>query len=660
MKLWFSKFLAETTEEGRNVFRVAFIMMGAVLFALPLSVYIAIQTGAWQIYVILVSVVALLIQSACSAALARQNRVNLALALMIGGLVVINPEIAALISGLGLVLSLTEVLFILIIAGQFLSGRPATRALVASLGSAVLTIAIDLFAPWERASYPLFQTTVPYIAAGTILAVGVFVFRKYRDYSIRAKLSIILGFFVSLMIILGAIGVRYVVNLASQFNDLYENNLKAAVQLANTESALWQLRYGFPQFIVLDEAARAQIVADEPKWYQIINENMDAYAAGSRTPEELETLRQWNDVFTKYVEARPRWFELYSAGKIEEAAEWRAQTTTPFGRDSVAALNQLIELQRTISDQKQAEVTASTTKSVIVLLSVASLAVMIGLGVGLFFARSLYGPINRLTEVSRQIAAGNLEARAVVESQDETGILAQTFNIMSERLGNNIRVLDARASELQAVAEISTKASTSRNEQEMLQTVVELTRSSFSLYHTHIFLLDDNNNKLALAAGAGEVGSQMVSEKRSIPLDHPNSLVSRAARTGQGAISNDITKEPDFLPNPLLPDTSSEMSIPIMVGDTVLGVFDVQADRVNRFTDEDVAIMTTLAQQIAVSLQNLRSYTEAQTRAEREALIASIGQKIQSATSVESVLQITAREIGQALKSKNTRVIVKG
>ncbi len=296
---------------------------------------------------------------------------------------------------------------------------------------------------------------------------------------------------------------------------------------------------------------------------------------------------------------------------------------------------------------------------------------------GLFVAQTLTSPIVRLTVVASEIAGGNLAAQARVESSDEIGTLATTFNSMSAQLKNTLdgleqtvadrtkeleaaqEIMSKRAAELQSVAEISTKASVATNERDMLHNLVELTKSSFNLYHTHVYLLDDDKSKLVLTAGAGEVGSQMVSEKRSIPFDHPNSLVARAARTGQGAISNDVTKEPDFLPNPLLPNTSSEMSIPIIVGDTMLGVFDVQADQFNRFTDEDVAIMTTLARQIAVSLQNIRSYADVQARAEREALIASIGQKIQGAATVESVLQITARELGRAVGSKQTRVLLK-
>jgi putative methionine-R-sulfoxide reductase with GAF domain/PAS domain-containing protein len=170
-----------------------------------------------------------------------------------------------------------------------------------------------------------------------------------------------------------------------------------------------------------------------------------------------------------------------------------------------------------------------------------------------------------------------------------------------------------RAAELQAVAEVSTLASVTPNVQQMLQSVVDLTKERFGHYHTHIYLLDVIGENLVLSAGAGEVGKQMVARGHSIPFNRPHSLVARAARTRRGVISNDVTQEPDFLPNPLLPQTRSELATPIIVGDAVLGIFDVQSEITNRFTDEDIAIQTTLAQQLGAALQNARSLERAET-----------------------------------------------
>ena len=115
-----------------------------------------------------------------------------------------------------------------------------------------------------------------------------------------------------------------------------------------------------------------------------------------------------------------------------------------------------------------------------------------------------------------------------------------------------------------------------------------------------------------MVAGAAEVGPQMVAEGWKIPFEQEQSLVARAARTRQGVIVNDVSKVPDWLPNPLLPDTCSEMAVPLLVGERVLGVLDVQSDELDRFTGDDIRIQTTLAAQVAVALENARLFEEGQ------------------------------------------------
>lgn len=171
-------------------------------------------------------------------------------------------------------------------------------------------------------------------------------------------------------------------------------------------------------------------------------------------------------------------------------------------------------------------------------------------------------------------------------------------------------ILAQRANQLETVATVSTTASTVLNPDTLLQQVVNLTKTRFNLYHAHIYLLDENWNTLLLASGAGEVGSQMVESGHAIDMNAERSLVARAAREKQPVIINDVRNEVGFLPNPLLPETRSELAIPMVVGENVLGVFDVQSNQADAFSKEDASIYSTLASQIAVALQNARLYQE--------------------------------------------------
>lgn len=167
--------------------------------------------------------------------------------------------------------------------------------------------------------------------------------------------------------------------------------------------------------------------------------------------------------------------------------------------------------------------------------------------------------------------------------------------------------LAKRAAELEITTRLATSIARITDLDVMLQTVVDEVKTSFNLYHAHIYLLNPAGDQLLLSAGAGEAGRQMLAQKRTILLNHPHSLVARAARSHQGVVANDVTREPDFLPHPLLPETRSELAVPLLAADTVLGVLDVQSDTVDHFTPEDVGIQTILAAQIAVALENAQS-----------------------------------------------------
>ncbi len=213
-----------------------------------------------------------------------------------------------------------------------------------------------------------------------------------------------------------------------------------------------------------------------------------------------------------------------------------------------------------------------------------------------------------------------------------------------------------RAKALSAVAEISSASTRELDIQKMLETVVYLTQRKFGLYHAHVFIYNENADELKLAACGWKEGDihEGTHGTAAIPLNQEQSLVARAARTRQAVIANDVHNEPGWLPNPLLPDTASELAVPLLIGDQVLGILDVQADRINAFTEDDANIQIMLASQVATSLQNARSFVRAQQQADRESTLNLISQKIQGATTVEAALQIAARELGRVLQAPLT------
>ena len=242
------------------------------------------------------------------------------------------------------------------------------------------------------------------------------------------------------------------------------------------------------------------------------------------------------------------------------------------------------------------------------------------------------------------IFRANVERARLQEVQDVNRELAEI------QIGLEKRVAD-RTKDLETVAEVGTATATILETDRLLQEVVNLTKERFSLYHSHIYLLDQPGKNLVLASGAGEPGRLMKAKGFSIPLNREKSLVARAAREQRGVIVNDVTQAPDFLPNPLLPETRSELAVPMLISGKLIGVFDIQSDQIDRFTDSDINIQTTLAAQVATSVQNARLFEQSKTQADMESLINTIGQKIQRAATVDDTLQTAIREIGLALGS---------
>lgn len=191
--------------------------------------------------------------------------------------------------------------------------------------------------------------------------------------------------------------------------------------------------------------------------------------------------------------------------------------------------------------------------------------------------------------------------------------------------GNSVGAELARfTNQLRAVADVSQQLNTVLDSDELLDTVVTLLQRRFDFYYVHIFLLDQAKNMLAMRAGSGEVGQRLRQQQYRIPRDAEQSLVAHAARSRKIISVPDVTKEPRFLPNPLLPQTRSEIAVPLIVGNELLGVIDVQDNKPYRFSQSDVYIFSTLAGHTATALQNAHLFEESRRAQEAYRHLAAI------------------------------------
>ena len=212
------------------------------------------------------------------------------------------------------------------------------------------------------------------------------------------------------------------------------------------------------------------------------------------------------------------------------------------------------------------------------------------------------------------------EAELFGQAQETTNIeLNKLKDELEQRVTQRTEELEKRASQLEAISGVARSIASLQNMELLLPAITQLVSERFGYYHVGIFLLGENHEYALLRATNSEGGQKMLDRHHKLKLD-TNSIVGFVTSRSQPRIALDVGADAVFFNNPDLPDTRSEMALPLRIGDNVIGALDVQSTQPNAFTDEDIAILSTLADQVAIAIENARLFSES-----RVALIESQG-----------------------------------
>ncbi len=282
-----------------------------------------------------------------------------------------------------------------------------------------------------------------------------------------------------------------------------------------------------------------------------------------------------------------------------------------------------------------------------------------GLVVAVAYAatRQISAPILTLAETSTQMAAGDLSRTVEVRREDEIGTLARAFNSMAtqlrtliagleQRVAERTAALERRAIQLATAADVGRAAVSILEPEALARQVVDLVRERFDLYYVGLFLLDQAGEYAVLEAGTGEPGRIMKEQGHRLEVGG-RSMVGAACAQRRARIALDVGAEAVRFDNPLLPETRSEMALPLMVGERVLGALDVQSSRPAAFSEEDIAVLQLVANQVAVAVDNARKFSTEAALLEATSPLYRVSRRLATATGTDEIVRAVVASVAE-------------
>lgn len=381
------------------------------------------------------------------------------------------------------------------------------------------------------------------------------------------------------------------------------------IDLSKVQETFVDLKFGNTGYaFLIDSNGTLLGIGDEGGNYQPMIDSMFAIANSNPTTTWIDLINKMTNGETGFIEVTDRNSDpMYvSFAPVGLGTDWSLALVYP--REEV--------IQQT--RQIQTSLTAYSF----------GLALVFGVII-FYFTRTITNPLEKLTKVAEEISNGNLQVTAPIESYDEVGTLAETINRMTSQLQdtyNNLerriaertvdleisrRQTEARASQLLAIGEISKIINTEQELSILLPLITRLVSERFNFYHVGIFLIDDAQQYAVLQAANSSGGQNMLKRGHKLKVGE-SGIVGYVAKAGAPRIALDVGQDAIFFNNPDLPNTRSEVALPLKVRDEIIGVLDVQSEKPGAFTQEDTNVFNILADQVAIALENTKLFEQTQ------------------------------------------------
>lgn len=222
-----------------------------------------------------------------------------------------------------------------------------------------------------------------------------------------------------------------------------------------------------------------------------------------------------------------------------------------------------------------------------------------------FSTKSMRDAMERATTSEKNLLDSNASLKELNQSLEDR-VESRTAELTIANVRN-----ERRARQFEAIAQVARAITSIQDENTLLARLAQVISENFGFYHTGIFLLDEEHQNAILRASNSEGGRKMLARRHRLRVAQAG-IVGHVAASGTPRIALDVELDAAFKENPDLPETRSELALPLKVGDQIIGVLDVQSMEANAFQAEDTEVLYTLADQVAIAIQNARSHEATQ------------------------------------------------
>jgi GAF domain-containing protein/HAMP domain-containing protein len=457
--------------------------------------------------------------------------------------------------------------------------------------------------------------------------------RFLRQISVRVR---IIGSFLLIMLLVGAISPVILFSLNTLYNRLE--------QVTNVDTKTERLLLSASRHVTVSQLNLSRYIQDlTPSPFAAVDDTNQALQhlkearAITNDPQQKENINLVIRSLEIYRQQINDLQKAHISGNSAEVTRLESKLQQ-LGNDVSSRLEIIVNQNVNQVTAANEEVLSDARQNVTLGFALVIIGFVLAIIFSALVSISITRPLAELRQSAESFQKGSMDFVIQIGGADELTVIARIFNeltrqvseliyslenrvaVRTNELNNAIKYIERRAKQFEAIAKVSQSISTSTSLHDLLPYTSEVISEQFGFYHVGIFLNDEHNQYAILSAANSPGGKRMLARGHQLKVGEQG-IVGHVTSAGEPRIALDVGQDVVYFNNPDLPETHSEMALPISISGKVAGALDIQSTESNAFSNEDLEVLSALADQVSLAIQNARLYDQTQkTIAEAEVI----------------------------------------